>query len=212
MIPEDFFAALLAASRHVDAAGLHSLPGYGDRRRASSLLAALRRHLQPLSSLSTEEQDAFVRALARYEDAVGGLGSVTTLSVAFSLIADPEKRTLDWVLRNTQSYAYFSMGAKSAIEFPTLTRESAIRKAERRDANAAKERARAAAAKDARAKRATRHLFAAVRRRDANAVRSLLAQGADPDALSPDGVRIKDYAQSLGDDVLVNLLGRRCVE
>ncbi len=144
--------------------------------------------------LSGSDRIAFTRAIAVLEHQVGGRGSVTHLARLLPLVADPDRILLDWILRNTTSYWYYSHAARSVEEYDILKALRASRTAERiqRDEERqARDRARIALEGPP---KATRKLYNAIRRGDLNAVRALLLKGADAFSLTPDGEPLLSYA------------------
>jgi hypothetical protein len=157
-----------------------------DRHRDELLLYAKR--------LSVNDRIALIKAVAILEHQVGGRGSVTHLKHLLPLAFESERSLLDWILRNTTSYWYYSHGACSVEEYDMLKTLIARRTEERiqRDEQRQQEdRERIAAA-------ATTKLYNAVRRGDTNAVHSLLNKGADAGSLTPDGESLLTFAESKG--------------
>jgi len=156
-------------------------------------LAGIYRHdiVKFMQTLSVIDQAVFVKAIAVYENTVGGLGSVTMLNWLFPVLNDPERKVLEWVLRNTTSYGWYSP-AKSLQEHDDMIRYRAERAAESKNLEIerqARDRNRIAA-------KATSNLYNAVRRGDIKAVRALLVKGADASAQSPDGTSLIVFARS----------------
>ncbi len=148
------------------------------------------------------DQIALIKSIAVLEDQVGGLGSVTNLERLLPLVPDPERKLLDWILRNTTSYSYYSFGACSIEEYDVACRRKAERAAEgiRRDgARQAQDRKRIGEA-------ATKNLFNAVRRGDLKAVRALVQKAADVNAPAPDGSSLLDLAALKGYDAIATEL------
>ena len=111
------------------------------------------------------ERVAFVKALAVYEDTVGGLGSTTGLKQVFPLVPDGDYAVMDWILATTRSYDWYSSERSSA---------------ERRAWNEEREAESVRVSKRRKSEKASTLLFPAVRRGDTKAVESLLRRGADP--------------------------------
>jgi len=147
--------------------------------------------LADIARLSSSDIAAFVKAVAAYEDTVGGLGSVTALQRLLPLIQDNDHAILDWILSNTKSYRYYSYDARSYAELMVIKEAHAARRAR----NEQREREREAIAKSCRAKKASANLFNAIRRGDTKAVEALLRQGANPDGFAPDGASLIQYAE-----------------
>ena len=142
--------------------------------------------------LSANDRIALIKSIAILEDQVGGRGSVTHLKRLLQFVSDPERSLLDWILRNTTSYWYYAHGARSVGEHDLACRLKAEQAAEgiQRDLERqARDKTRIAAS-------ATGNLYNAVRRGDAQAVRALLAQGADPSIFAPDGTPLVALATS----------------
>jgi hypothetical protein len=152
---------------------------------------------QPLA-----DQIALVKSIAVVENQVGGFGSVTRLEYLLPLIPDPERKLLDWILRNTTSYSYYSFGARSIAEYDAACR----RKAERAAEGIRRDEARQAQDKKRISEAATRNLYNAVRRGDLKAVRALVQQVADVNALAPDGTSLLNLARSKGYDAIATEL------
>ena len=141
-------------------------------------------------ALPQVEREAFVRGVALYENTVGGLGSVTSLKRLIPLLGQAQDAEVDWILRNTRSYWYYSHGATSLAELNSLERARAHRASE----SLSREAEREQLAKAHKAKAATVRLYNAVRRGDVKAVRALLALGADPTVPTPDGSTLLSLA------------------
>lgn len=163
-------------------------------------------HRDKVISFATElampDRIAFAKSVAIVENRVGGLGSVTMLERLLSLILDPERKLLDWILRNTTSYWYYAYGARSIEEFDLACRRKAERAAEsiRRDEDRqAQDRSRIA-------KAATRKLYNAVRRGDIKAVRALIEKGADVSVPAPNGSSVLALATSRGFEAIATEL------
>jgi hypothetical protein len=195
---------LLAASPENQYADVLAIPGAGNHgqvvRYTYDLRGAL---LERIAALQPAEQASFVKALAVYEDTVGGLGSVTALQWVLPVISDPDHVVIDWVLANTRSYWYYSNGAKSFAEMWGRRASDACRQAE----NWREEQERQAEAKVRRGERATQKLYNAVRRGDIKAVKALLEQGASASASTPEGMSLAEYAAVNGRADIAELLG-----
>lgn len=195
MTAEQFLDLLLSASPVDQYAAVLALPGAGVHAQVLRFSDSMRGHLlDRIAGLSVPEQASFIKALAVYENTVGGLGSVTALHRVLPLVNDDDHALLDWVLSNTKSYWYYSHGAKSFAELQEIQVLHALRRAE----NERKEREREATAKVRRAERATEKLYNAVRRGDAKAVEALLSQGASKSAITPEGIPLARYAEANG--------------
>lgn len=155
-----------------------------------------------VKNLPLDDQIAFAKSVAMLEHSVGGRGSVTSLQHLLPVVPDPDRKLLDWVLRNTKSYWYYSHGARSVEELDAIRALIAERRAEgieRDQRRQVSDKARIAAA-------ATKNLPNAVRRGDLKAVRALIAKGADPATSAPDGSSLIAVAASLGFDAIASEL------
>ncbi len=200
---ETLLQSLLSAGRSGQFESARSLPGAGIYSEVLRLADRYRGTLLGFfAKLNNEDRCCFAKALAVYEDTVGGLGSVTMLHRLFPLFADTDHAVFDWVLVNTRSYWYYSHGAASYAGFEAALRYQELRRAE----SLGKEEERAAEARTRRAIRATSNLYNAVRRGDTNAVASLLDQGADPKSTTPEGVPLHEFAVSAGRIEIAKLL------
>jgi len=89
-----------------------------------------RNNLIPIAAqFSQLELISIVKAVAVLEHLVGGRGSVTHLKRLLGLVPDPDRELLDWILRNTKSYWYYSHNAKSVAEYDLVSKEIASRTA-----------------------------------------------------------------------------------
>ncbi len=158
--------------------------------------------LAPIEELSALERAAFVKALAVYENTVGGLGSVTALERVLPLIQDEDHAILDWILSTTRSYWYYSNGARSYAELQEIKAAHAERRAQNEKREAEIERF----AKERKAKQASANLFNAIRRGDTKAVEALLRQGAVPQGVAPDGIPLVRYAEENNRTAIAQLL------
>jgi dTDP-4-dehydrorhamnose reductase len=152
---------------------------------------------QPLA-----DQIALVKSIAVVENQIGGLGSVTNLERLLALVLDPERKLLDWILRNTKSYSYYSFDACSIEEYDAACR----RKAERATEGIRRDEARQAQDRKLISETATKNLFNAVRRGDLKAVRALVQKVADVNLLTPDGSSLVSLATSKGYDAIATEL------
>lgn len=203
MKPTNLFSKLLDAGRNERYEDVKKLPGAGDIASVSHLsgtqLNTLTNYFNNLNEL---DQKSIIKAIAVYENTVGGLGSVTSLRTLLPLIDDFDNSVIDWILKNTNSYWYYSHGAKSFKELNAALQK----KSRRREESLRREEERQAEAKLRKAKEATQNLFNAVRRGDIKAVHSLLAKGADPSICSPEGSTLYEYALSNGQAKIASLL------
>jgi len=200
---ESLFQSLLSAGRSERFESIRSLPGAGIHSQVLRIADRYRDVLMDFfSKLSGMDRGCFIKAVAVYENSVGGLGSVTTLHRLLPLLADADHAVLDWILANTRSYWWYSHGATSFEQLEALRRARAIRRAE----SLQHEDDRAAAARVRRAARATANLYNAVRRGDSKAVSALLSKGADPNSRTPEGVPLHQHALSAGHVEIAALL------
>lgn len=200
---EPIFRRLLEIGRtgqYAEIAGIAKVEGHSSALR---LVGSDREEvLAFVKSLSLDDQTAFVKSVAMLEHSVGGCGSVTSLQHLLPVVPDPDRKLLDWVLRNTKSYWYYSHGARSVEELDAIRALIAERRAEgieRDQKRQVHDKARIAAA-------ATKDLPNAVRRGDLKAVRALIAKEADPATSAPDGSSLIAVAASLGFDSIASEL------
>lgn len=174
---------------------LADLSDFQDHRSVCHLADRHRHTLMCFASkLSDNDRIAFIKSIAMLEHRVGGMGSVTSLKGLLSLVSDPERLLLDWILRNTRSYWYYAHGARSIEQLDSENAWHATLTARR----VAKDRQRQLEEKKRIAETATHNLYNAVRRGDVKAVRSLVSKGANTTVPSPDGRSMIDFASSLG--------------
>jgi hypothetical protein len=172
---------LLNAGRSIDFDSILSFPGAGSHKQVLNFSDKIRGQLlDEFCLLGFSDRVAFVKALAVYENSVGGLGSVTALHRILPLMPDDNHILLDWILSNTRSYSHYTYGAKSYADLMAIRNLHSLRVIE----NLRKEYVRAEQARSRRAVRATHNLFNAVRRGDIRAVHSLLKNGASPHLIS----------------------------
>ena len=192
MSPSAIIESLVAAGRVEDYAAVAAIPGAGVHAEVLRFSDSLRRGgLAPIEELSALDRTAFVKALAVFENTVGGLGSVTALERVLPLIQDEDHAILDWILSTTRSYWYYSNGARSYAELQEIKAAHAERRAQNEKREAERERF----SKERKAEQASANLFNAVRRGDTKAVEALLRQGAAPQGLTPDGIPLVRYAE-----------------
>jgi hypothetical protein len=197
------FESLLAVGRAEDFEAVAALPGAGVHAQVLRFSESLRRTgLEAVEKLAPSDRIAFAKALAVYENSVRGLGSVTALQLVLPLIRDTDHALLDWILSNTTSYWYYAHGAKSLAELQAINAAHAARSAQNQRREAERERI----AKARKAEKASQNLFNAVRRGDLKAVQGLLHQGASAQSVTPDGVPLVQYAESLNRAEIAALL------
>ena len=104
----------------------------------------------------------------------------------------------DWILANSVNdycpYGTNNHGAKSLAELSFIKNTISDKKLKTKESEKERERS----AKNKRAQDATLRLPKSIERKDYNAIRSLLAKGADPDYLMSDGRTSRDIAKNLG--------------
>jgi hypothetical protein len=194
MTPEKFLKLLIEAGGTEKLSGVINLPGAGVHRHVAQNTSKLRECVDAIAQMSKSEQASIVKAIALYEETVGGLGSATFLNRISKIVDDPRYALFDWVVNNTTSYDHFSEGAKSLAELQAIKKRRAAGKIEREKV----ERKRQLTAKHLRAERAERNIVKAIQRGDIKAVEALLLKGANPDMLTADGVSLAQFAESVG--------------
>ncbi len=163
-------------------------------------------------SISNTELEALIRALTVAErdfPAFGG-GSVSGVIWTFHRLQQRTKTELDaladWILAHTgNGWAPFgrsNLGARSLAELEALRH----RVAARRVANQVEEKERHSLAAKRKAEKATHDMFAAIRRKDMEAIQALLIRGARLDVQNTQGVTALAYAQALGHAKVLELL------
>jgi hypothetical protein len=197
------FGGLLSIGRSAQFADAFELPGAGQHH---AVLRIADTHLKSLieyfDKLDQSDRPGFVKAVAAYENTVGGLGSVTVLHKLLPRLSERYEATLDWILANTRSYWWYAHGANSVAELGAIEEANRIR----REQSLAREHRREIAAKEKKAARASGNLLNAIRRGDIKAVTALLDMGADPTIKAPDGPSLCDYALSIDRIDIANLL------
>lgn len=203
MSPAAIIESLVTAGRAEDYAAVAAIPGAGVHAEVLRFSDSLRRGgLAPIEELSGLDRTAFVKALAVYENTVGGLGSVTALERVLPLIHDEDHAILDWILSSTRSYWYYSNGARSYAELQEIKAAHAERRAQNEKREAERERL----AKERKAEQASANLFNAIRRGDTKAVEALLSQGATPQGVTPDGIPLVRYSEQNNRTAIAQLL------
>jgi len=187
--------ALLEVGRAGDLHAANKLPGAGVHSQV--VLASCRFRgvvVDKIAALPVHDRVVFAKALAVYENSVGGIGSVTALQQVMRLFGDAVQlgyETFFWITENTRSLWYYAGRAVDFIE-PDV---AALGRAAARAENERRNYELAAPARARRADRATGNLYNAVRRGDPKAVQALLAKGADPTAMTPTGEPLISYAR-----------------
>jgi hypothetical protein len=196
--------ALLAAGRAEDYASIATIAGAGVHAQVLRFSTSLREGdgLREIERLAPADRKAFAKALAVYENSVGGLGSVTALRFVLPLVDDDGHSLLDWVLTHTRSYWYYSHSAKSFTELQAIQAAHSVRS----ELNRQIESQRQAVATVRRREKASANLFNAVRRGDKDAVAALLSQGATAHGTTPDGQTLAEFADGIGNIEIAALL------
>jgi hypothetical protein len=180
------------------------LTGAGNHKSLCDFASRLHgSQLEDVATLPVHDRAAFAKALAVYEDSVGGLGSTTALQHVLRLFEDDHHegfRVVDWIYSHTKRCDYYNL--YDFIDEAAARRRHAEAQAE----NERKNYELAAPARARRAESATSNLFNAVRRGDVKAVRALLQKGASPSATTPDGKSLAEYAEANGRADIAELL------
>lgn len=186
-----FCEALIGIARKGDLSQVTQLPGMKSFQNVIAILNYNNTELfRYFYALPEKDKVHLAKAIAVLEDSVGTLGSVTMLRQLLPLMTDKRDTLLDWVLKNTRSYEYFSNGARNIKEF----RRNEQQRHENAVAQRQKELQQAEESRKRKAEHASKMLAGAVRRNDQKAIKSLLEQGADPGVL-----RIKVQDVHLGE-------------
>ena len=157
--------------------------------------------MHKVAALPLEDRIALAKALAVYEDSVGGIGSVTAVQHVMRLFGDSVEQgyeTFRWITENTRSLWYYADRATDFIEPAVVASRRAAVQADKEKRNFEL----AAAARGRRAERATQNLYNAVRRGDIKAVQALLATGASPTASTPTGESLISFARAAGRETI----------
>lgn len=188
--------ALLEVVRNGDLQAAKRLPGAGIHSQvvvaASRFRGAV---IDKVASLPVDDRVGFAKALAVYEDSVGGIGSVTAVQHVMRLFTEDVEQgyeTFRWICDNTSSLWYYTERAVDFIE-PNV---GALRRASARAENDQRSYGLAAAIREKQAERATKNLYNAIRRGDVKAVQALLRIGANPIGTTSTGELFISYARS----------------
>lgn len=155
---------------------VRKLPGAGNHSSVCRFSAEARKKLDDFfSTLDNPHRRALAKAVSVYEDSVGGLGSVTLLKGLIENTQDSDRSLMDWILKNTGSYSYYAGTAKSAEELERNNEQKELR----RKAAVEEELVRERQAKKSKAEKSGHRLANAIRRRDVDAVTSLLTTIGD---------------------------------
>jgi len=197
MNPGEILQRLVEIARSGDYSEIAQMADPANRSSARRVVMECRDDMMSFAkALPLDERVAFIKSIAMLEHYFGGLGSVTNLTWLLPLVSDAERNVLDWVLRNTKSYRYYSHGARSADELDLVRRRIADHSAER----IRRDQERQLQDKKQIAEAATRNLHNAVRRGDIKAVRALIHKGANVKAPGSDGSAPVTLALSMGYD------------
>lgn len=174
------------------------------------LLDKYRDEIAPYAqNLTSEDRIALTKAIAILEHQVGGRGSVTHVRTLLPLVDDPDRLVFDWILRNTDSYAYWAHGAKSIEDLDSIrTRnsESATNRTAEKSERLKLELQQQQEYRERNTRNATQSLYNAVRRGDIKALQALIAKGADVRHPVPGGMTLLEYAESQGNTAIIELL------
>jgi len=162
--------------------------------------------------LSKEDMVALIKCLTITESIYDDwkAGSVSPVIWLFKNLSsrEPElsNNVADWVLANTDNdylpFGTMNLGAKSLIQFSQFKKLSSERKSARREA----ESNRQDLAKERKAQESTHALIGAVKRNDFQAVKALLAKGADITAKDSEGLSVLEHAKMKGNEKVLELL------
>lgn len=203
MISVELFSSLLMIGRSEQFESVRNLPGAGSHHAIVGVASSQHRFLSDFFELLPQsDRGPFLKALAVYEDTVGGLGSVTMLRDLLPQLKEPDHATFDWILQNTKSYWYYANSARSYEEYERIRRTHA----EIANENIRREEARQVEDRKRIAGEATNNLSNAVRRGDLKAVQSLILRGADPSVVTPEGKTIVDFALLKGRNDIADAL------
>ena len=188
------------APNHPDVEGMPSLRPY---MSVIQFLDHQRSYLIPIAEqFSQQELISIIKAVAVLEHLVGGRGSVTHLKRLLAVVPDPNRELLDWILKNTKSYWYYSHNTKSVEEYDAACKAIAHRTAERigtDDERKKQDKMRIAEAN-------TVKLFNAIRRGDSKAVEALILSGANPYSTTPSGEALIEFAETRSNAQVIAIL------
>lgn len=199
--------ALLEVGRSGDLEAATRLPGAGVHSQVVRASIHFRGAVvDKIAALPVDDRVAIAKALAVYENSVGGIGSVTAVQHVMRLFGDAVEEgyeTFRWICENTRSLLCYDAQAVDFIE-PDV---AAVRRAAARADIERENSERIAQARARSADRATENLYNAVRRGDIKAVQALLERGANPTATTPTGDLLINYALASGHEEIAMLLG-----
>jgi hypothetical protein len=203
---ERILGLLLSLGRKEAYADISHEPELQPHMAVIQLLDKFRDQIAPYAhNLGSEDRIALTKAMAVLEHQVGGRGSVTHLRCLLPLVDDPDRLVFDWILRNTDSYAYWSHGTKSIEEFDS-NRESAAKRSAEKSELLTLELQQQKKNREQTVQDANQRLYNAVRRGDIKALQALIAKGANVSLPTPDGMTLLEYAESQGNSAIVELL------
>lgn len=201
--PEEIFKGLLKIGQEECFENITQIPGSGVHKHVCDIVSKHReKMLEFFINLSLVEKLAFIKAIAVYEESVQGVGSITSLREFFRNTPEIYIEALDWVLKNTNSYWYYSNGAKSYSDYCLIQQNKEKYRAESLRIEDEIKRA----AKERRGIKATSNLYNAVRRGDLKAVRALIAKGADREVKAPDGTSLIELAKANNHNDIADVL------
>jgi hypothetical protein len=153
--------------------------------------------------LSLDELRCLVKGLAHWEEsAFGGLGSTTRIPELIKHIPPPDDPLIEWLLSHTRNpYLPFGGGGKIRPNgVTTLPQYMAVlrERAEIRNKNIQRDLERQERDKQRIAAKATKDIFAAIRRKDYAAISALIRKGAELNIKGADGLSASEVARSLG--------------
>ncbi len=212
-IPEMLLFKLIEAGKANDFSQISSLLtiqeqcdfGYIMRLRPESWFSVA-------ENLSKEDVVALIKCLTIAEQVYDDwkAGSVSPVIWLFKNLSsrEPEfsNNVADWVLANTENdylpFGTMNLGAKSLVEFAQFKKLASERKSARHEAEAQRQDS----ARERKAQEATHALISAVKRSDVQAVKALIAKGADITAKDSEGVSVLEHAQIKGNEKILELL------
>lgn len=158
-----------------------------------------------LAEWNAEDVLNLIKGFVYYEQIspANGFGSVPPVPQIFTIYCGKKgvltaDELADWILANSINeycpYGTNNHGAKSLAELSLIKKTISEKKLKTKESEDERERS----AKHKRAQEATLRLPRSIERKDVNAIRALLAKGADPDHLMSDGRTSRDIAKSLG--------------
>lgn len=158
-----------------------------------------------LAEWDAEEVLNLIKGFIYYEriSLENGFGSIPPVPQIFSIYCGKKgiytsDELADWILANSVNeycpYGTYNYRAKSLDELSLIKKTISEKKLITKESEDERERS----AKLKRAQEATLRLPRSIERKDVNAIRALMAKGADPDHLMSDGRTSRNIAESLG--------------